>query len=45
VGDAELLGGYAEQLAKLDPTAVWRELHELSAPAEPVLMCWAVPPR
>lgn len=27
-------------LAKLDPHEVWRELHELTNGAEPILLCW-----
>jgi hypothetical protein len=44
IDDASFEIGYAQQLAALDPERVWRELHALSMPAEPILCCWEVPP-
>jgi hypothetical protein len=35
---------YAAQLAKLDPKAVYDELHKLAGDAEPVLLCYEKPP-
>ena len=35
---------HAEILAPLDPQAVWDELHRLTYPHEPVLLCWEKPP-
>ena len=35
---------FAEQLAALDPGKVMTELKALAGDAEPVLMCWEVPP-
>lgn len=34
----------AEILAPLDPADTWNELHRLTAPYEPVLLCWERPP-
>jgi hypothetical protein len=31
---------FGEILAGLDAAAVWRELHQMVHPAEPVLLCW-----
>ena len=31
---------YAGQLARLDPSTVWADLHRLAEPYEPVLLCW-----
>jgi hypothetical protein len=28
----------------LDPQHTWNQLHELAAGAEPVLLCWELPP-
>jgi hypothetical protein len=42
--DASFAAGYAAQLAALDPQQVWRDLHNLAGHAEPVLLCWEVPP-
>ena len=33
-----------EILAPLDPTAIWQQLHELAAGAEPVLQCFEATP-
>jgi len=35
---------YAEQLSKLDPRETFDKLTEMAAGAEPVLLCWEVPP-
>lgn len=34
----------AEILAPLDPADTWNELYRLTAPYEPVLLCWERPP-
>ena len=31
-------------LQKLDPQQVWNDLHEMVAPAEPILLCFEAPP-
>ncbi len=31
-------------LGPLDPEQVWRDLHQLAHPREPVLLCWERPP-
>jgi integrase len=36
----EFENAYAEQLSALDPATVWRALHALAAPEEPVLLCY-----
>ena len=33
-----------EVLARLDPAATWDRIHVLAGDAEPVLMCWELPP-
>ncbi len=35
---------FGKILAALDPRATWNRLHELTAGAEPVLLCWERPP-
>jgi hypothetical protein len=35
---------YRAKLASLDARMVWDDLHRLAAGAEPVLLCWEVPP-
>lgn len=35
---------FAEQLAQLDPQAISDKLHEMAAGAEPILLCYEVPP-
>ena len=35
---------YQAILERLDPEAVWRDLHHLAAGQEPVLLCWERPP-
>src|ERR1700712_400924 len=40
VSETEYRRLYGEQLARLDPAAVWADLHRLAALHEPVLMCW-----
>lgn len=35
---------YFDQLSKLDPEKVVKDLHDLVHPHEPVLLCWEVPP-
>jgi hypothetical protein len=40
VSEPEYRRRYAEQLALLDPAAVWNELHALAGGDEPVLLCW-----
>lgn len=35
---------YAMQLALLDPSRVWDELHVLAGDHEPTLLCWERPP-
>ncbi len=35
---------FRDILGPLDPEQVWRELHQLAHPREPVLLCWEHPP-
>jgi uncharacterized protein (DUF488 family) len=43
VGQQEYIRLYSEQLSKLDPRRVVKDLEDLAAPAEPVLLCWERP--
>ncbi|MDD9878334.1 MAG: DUF488 family protein [Magnetovibrio sp.] len=40
---AEYERRFADQLAALDPAAVWDELHALAGGEEPILLCWERP--
>jgi hypothetical protein len=40
VSEAEYRRLYAQQLAQINPQAVWSELHAMVAPNPPVLLCW-----
>src|ERR1700751_5778400 len=44
VGTDEYCGLYGQILAGLDPQRTYDELVALMAPAEPVLLCYEVPP-
>ena len=35
---------YNAQLSALDPAKVWQQLHALASDAEPVLLCYEMPP-
>lgn len=44
VSREEYIQRFTAQLAALDPRQVWDELHALANGAEPVMLCWEVPP-